>query len=104
MRVGPLCVVFSFLCLTAAQTKTIDDGVLIKNVTIVSPERSSPLAHAAVAIRDGKIAEIGTDLIAGQNPEVIDGHAGFLIPGLIDSHVHVGNQGPLGDDALEKHP
>jgi imidazolonepropionase-like amidohydrolase len=104
MRVGPLCVVFSFLCLTAAQTKTIDDGVLIKNVTIVSPERSSPLAHAAVAIRDGKIAEIGTDLIAGQNPKVIDGHGGFLIPGLIDSHVHVGNQGPLGDDALEKHP
>jgi len=104
MKVGPLCVVFSFLCLTAAQTKTIDDGVLIKNVTIVSPERSSPLAHAAVAIRDGKIAEIGTDLIAGQNPKVIDGHGGFLIPGLIDSHVHVGNEGPLGDDALEKHP
>jgi imidazolonepropionase-like amidohydrolase len=104
MKVGPLCVVFSFLCLTAAQTKTIDDGVLIKNVTIVSPERSSPLAHAAVAIRDRKIAEIGTDLIAGQNPKVIHGHGGFLIPGLIDSHVHVGNQGPLGDDALEKHP
>jgi imidazolonepropionase-like amidohydrolase len=104
MKVGPLCVVFSFLCLTAAQTKTIDDCVIIKNVTVVSPERSSPLSHAAVAIRDGKIAEIGTDLIAGQNPKVIDGHGGFLIPGLIDSHVHVGNQGPLGDDALEKHP
>lgn len=104
MRGGALCVVLSFLCLTTTQSKTIDDCLLIKNVTIVSPERSTPLAHAAVAIRDGKITEIGTDLVAGKNAKVVDGHGGFLIPGLIDSHVHVGNQGPLGDDALEKHP
>ncbi len=32
------------------------------------------------------------------------GRGGFLIPGLIDSHVHVGNMGPLDDDAIEKHP
>jgi imidazolonepropionase-like amidohydrolase len=35
---------------------------------------------------------------------VIDGQGGFLMPGLIDSHVHVGNQGPLDDNAIEKHP
>ena len=56
------------------------------------------------AIRDGRIAEIGTDLVAGPHAKQIDGHGGFLIPGLIDSHVHVGNMGPLDDDAIEKHP
>jgi imidazolonepropionase-like amidohydrolase len=104
MRAGALCVALPFLFLTTTQSRTIDDCVLIKNVTVVSPERSSPLSHATVAIRDGKIIEVGTDLGAGKNTKAIDGHGGFLIPGLIDSHVHVGNQGPLGDDALEKHP
>lgn len=92
------------ISVTVANAKAVDDGTLIKNVTVISPERSSPLAHAGVAVRDGKIAAIGTDLVAGPRAKVIDGRGGFLIPGLIDSHVHVGNQGPLDDDAIEKHP
>ena len=87
-----------------ANGKVIDNGTLIKNVTIISPERAAPLAHADVVIREGKIAEVGTHRDAGPHTKVIDGHGGFLIPGLIDSHVHVGNQGPLDDDAIEKHP
>jgi imidazolonepropionase-like amidohydrolase len=77
---------------------------VIKNVTIISSERSTSLAHASVVIRRGRIAEIGTDLVAGPHAKQIDGRGGFLIPGLIDSHVHVGNMGPLDDDAIEKHP
>src|SRR6266498_5314385 len=60
--------------------------------------------HAVVVVRDGRIAEVGTDLVAGPHAKHIDGRGGFLIPGLIDSHVHVGNMGPLDDDAIEKHP
>src|ERR1043166_10191138 len=88
----------------AAKPKVVDHGTVIKNVTIVSPERSVPLAHAAVVIRDGRVAEVGTDVVAGEHAKEIDGHGGFLIPGLIDSHVHVGNMGPLDDDAIKKHP
>ena len=90
--------------LPAADAKVVDGGTLIKNVTVISPELVAPRAHAVVVMRDGKIAEIGTDITAGAHAKVIDGHRGFLIPGLIDSHVHVGNQGPLDDDAIEKHP
>jgi hypothetical protein len=90
--------------IAGAKPKVVDDGTLIRNVTVISPERAGLLAHAAVVIRDGKIAGIGTDLKAGAHAKVIDGHDGFLIPGLIDSHVHGGNQGPLDDDAIEKHP
>jgi imidazolonepropionase-like amidohydrolase len=88
----------------AAKPKVVDDGTVLKNVTVISPERSAPLAHAVVVIRDGRIAEIGTDLVAGAHAKQIDGLGGFLVPGLIDSHVHVGNQGPLDDDAIERHP
>jgi len=87
-----------------ANAKVINEGTLLRNVTIVSPERAAPLAQANVIIRDGKIAEVGTDLVAGPHAKLIDGHGAFLTPGLIDSHVHVGNQGPLDDDAIEKHP
>ena len=95
------------ILLTGANADTpqaVDDGTAIKNVTVISSERSAPLAHATVVIRDGRIAQVGTDLVAGAHAKQIDGHGGFLIPGLIDSHVHVGNMGPLDDDAIEKHP
>lgn len=90
--------------LPLVHAEVIDDATLIKNVTVISPERDALLAHAVVAIHGGKIAAIGTDLVSGARSTVIDGRGGFLIPGLIDSHVHVGNQGPLDDDALDKHP
>src|SRR5205807_7121671 len=92
----------SFAGANVAKPKVVNDGTVIKNVTVISPERSAPLAHAVVVVRDGRIEEVGTDFVAGAKQ--IDGHGGFLIPGLIDSHVHVGNMGPLDDDEIEKHP
>ncbi|HJW37928.1 MAG TPA: amidohydrolase family protein [Candidatus Udaeobacter sp.] len=94
----------SFAGANAAKPKVVNDGTVIQNVTVISPERSAPLAHAVVVVRDGRIAEVGTDLVAGAHAKQIDGRGGFLIPGLTDSHVHVGNMGPLDDDAIEKHP
>ena len=60
--------------------KSNADGTVIKNVTVISSERSAPLAHASVVIRNGRIAEIGTDLAADLHAPLIDGHGGFLIP------------------------
>jgi imidazolonepropionase-like amidohydrolase len=42
--------------------------------------------HAFVRIRDGRIAEVSETPLRG--PREIDGTGRFLIPGLIDSHVH----------------
>jgi len=94
----------SFAGANAAKPKIVDDGTVIQNVTVISPERAAPLSHGVVVVRDGRIAEVGTDLVAGEHAKQIDGRGGFLIPGLIDSHVHVGNMGPLDDDEIEKHP
>jgi len=87
-----------------AAAKVVDDGVVIQDVTLISPERRAPLPHAVVVLRDGRIAEIGSNLVAGPRTTRVDGHGRFLIPGLIDSHVHVGSQGPLDDDAIGAHP
>ena len=82
----------------------VDQGTLIENVTLISPERSTPLLHADVVIRDGRIVEISTNLVAGPHARRMDGTGRFLIPGLIDSHVHVGHSSALDDDAIGAHP
>lgn len=88
----------------ANKKSVVDDGIVIEDVTLISPERQAPLFHAAVVIRDGRIAQIGTHLAARPHAKRIDGRNLFLIPGLIDSHVHVGQMGPLDDDAISAHP
>jgi imidazolonepropionase-like amidohydrolase len=79
-------------------------AILIQNVTLISPDRPGPIPHADVLIEYGKISKIGTNLAAAPQFERIDGSGQFLIPGLIDSHVHVGHSAALDDDAIEAHP
>ena len=94
-----------FLALALAALP-LSAATLIQDVTLISPERSAPLAHADVLIRDGKIARIGTHLPVLAGTARIDGRGRYLIPGLIDSHVHLGNGnfGPLDSDAVERYP
>jgi imidazolonepropionase-like amidohydrolase len=82
----------------------VDQGMVIENVTLISPERVAPLPHAVVVLRDGRLTEIGTNLVAGPHARRIDGGGGFLVPGLIDSHVHAGHSAALDDDAIDAHP
>ena len=88
----------------ARAQRIVDQSVVIENVTLISPERAAPLRHADVVIRDGRISEIGTNLHTGLNPRRIDGGGRFLIPGLIDSHVHAGHSAALDHDAIDSHP
>ena len=78
--------------------------IIIQNVTLISPERPRPVHHVDVLIKNGKIAKLGTNLAAGPQSQRIEGSGRFLIPGLIDSHVHVGHSAALDDDAIDAHP
>jgi imidazolonepropionase-like amidohydrolase len=89
---------------TAQAQRVFDQGIVIENVTLISSERTSALLRADVVIRDGQIVEVGTNLVAGPHARRIDGRGRFLIPGLIDSHVHVGHSAALDDDAIGAHP
>ena len=81
-----------------------DPDVIIQNVTVISPERPRPRFHTDVLVRNGRISKIGMNLVAGPHSERVDGSGRFLIPGLIDSHVHAGHSAALDDDAIDAHP
>lgn len=63
--------------------------LVIRDVTVISPERAAPLEHAYVRIRDGRITDVDTRPLRAAHE--IDGAGRFLVPGLIDSHVHLGD-------------
>jgi hypothetical protein len=96
----------SILCLLSSLQGYAADAAkswLIKDVTLISPERAAPLPHADVLIEDGSIARVGADLTA-PNAAHIDGRGRFLIPGLIDSHVHVDHLVGLDDEIIAADP
>lgn len=92
--------------LTACATHAPSSGLIISNVTVVSPERAQPLEHAYVRILDGRISELSTRPLRGA-PQ-IDGTDRYLIPGLIDSHVHLavppGFPSPMTAQQAAAHP
>ena len=74
--------------LAAAPSTALAKDLLIKNVTVISGERDAPLTGANVLVEDGRIVTLAAP--ADSDAEVtIDGTGKFLIPGLIDSHVHL---------------
>ena len=62
---------------------------LIRNVNILTAA-GPMIRNGAILIRDGKIAEIGADLVAPNDVVVIDGQGKYVTPGLIDTHSHLG--------------
>ena len=65
--------------------------IWITNVTIVSPENLADLARGSVLIENERIVRVEKKASAKPPADatVVSGEGGFLIPGLIDSHVHL---------------
>jgi imidazolonepropionase-like amidohydrolase len=59
---------------------------LIRDVRVF--DGTTVLDADSVLVRDGLIAETGTDLPEQDDVEVVEGAGGTLLPGLIDAHTH----------------
>lgn len=72
--------------------------VWIFGVTIISPENLDLIEKGSVLIENGRIVQVDRTLRAKTPPgsTVIDGRGQYLIPGLMDSHVHVSSIPGLG--------
>ncbi|WP_310555376.1 amidohydrolase family protein, partial [Flavobacterium sp.] len=63
--------------------------VHIKNANILSEDCSYFIKNQDVIVKNGKIISLGTNLVTEKTAIIIDGANKYLIPGLIDSHVHL---------------
>jgi imidazolonepropionase-like amidohydrolase len=59
----------------------------LKNVRLFNGEKMIP--RSTVIIESGKIVGVGENISIPQNARVIDGAGKTLLPGFIDSHVHI---------------
>lgn len=78
----------------------------IENATVVSPERPAPMRNVTVSIRDGRILSISRRALPrpATDAEVIDGQGLYLVPGLIDSHVHANQTHGMTPQHEAAHP
>ena len=66
---------------------------ILTNCTVVDVRKGVNAADQTIEIEAGKIAAITTGRAAGdaiEGAETIDGAGAFVVPGLIDMHVHIG--------------
>ena len=64
-------------------------SLLIRGGTLIDGTGRQPIENATILIRDGVFAEIIPQAAAPTgNIETIDARGKFLIPGLVDSHIH----------------
>ena len=65
-------------------------AIVISDVTVIDVEHETRVPRQTVVLNGNRIAEVGDarSVRAPAGARVIDGRGGFLIPGLVDAHVH----------------
>ena len=78
--------------LLAASLPALAETTVLKNVTVIDGTGAPAMPASAIVMTDGKIAWVGpvASLKAPAGATVRDMSGKYVIPGIIDSHVHVG--------------
>jgi imidazolonepropionase-like amidohydrolase len=80
------------VALLAASAPALAESTVLKNVTVIDGTGAPAKPNSAIVMTDGKIAYVGpmSGLKAPAGAKQIDLSGKFVMPGIIDSHVHVG--------------
>src|SRR5690348_9247060 len=103
-RLSPLSLLLLAIGIHSGAAASQD--LFIEHVTVVSPERDQELRNADVTIRNGVIQSVSLAraAIGVTAKQSIDGTNLYLIPGLIDSHVHLSQIPGMTEEQERAHP
>ena len=73
----------------ASQFKTLFGKLAITNVSVLSSDSQSMQEGLTVLINKNKIESVGKNIEIPSSYYIIDGTGQYLIPGLVDTHVHL---------------
>lgn len=106
-----LIILLGFISLLSCQNKgsrfIVADGILIGKVTVLSPKNDGSIDRfiGYVLTDKDRIVYAGTDKPQIEGPfTTIDGMGKFVMPGLIDSHVHLANMAGATWQHQKKYP
>lgn len=90
------------LLLLCASVKAQNEAVLLQNIHVVDV-RTGEVNLTSVLIQDGKISRIAGKISPKTEVKRIDGTGKYLIPGLVDAHIHLFQSGGIytRPDALD---
>ena len=80
--------ILSFM-LASALGLTPPAPLLIRDAVVISPQADAPRPDTDILVLDGVITAIGSEIPAPADAVVLDAEGRYVIPGLIDSHVHL---------------
>lgn len=63
--------------------------LLIRGGTVLTMNDAFDVVEGGVSIRDGRIADVGPDAERAPHDTVIDARGGYVLPGFIQTHVHL---------------
>jgi imidazolonepropionase-like amidohydrolase len=72
------------------------EEILLKDATVLTVTKGT-IKEGDVLIRDGKIAAVGRNVKASKEAKVIDLKGRYLMPGMVDTHVHLAIEGGVNE-------
>jgi len=105
MRVNLIIIFILLSALAASQPAIPSPPILIKGGTVITVT-GGIIENGDVLLENGKIAEVGKELKSPLDATIIDARGKFIMPGIIDSHSHIGVYSwpdvPAHDDGNEE--
>jgi imidazolonepropionase-like amidohydrolase len=75
------------------------DTIVIQNATVMT-EGPKGIFKGSVVVRDGKIVDLGENVMVPAGAIVIEAGGQYLIPGIIDCHSHIAGSGNINEGSV----
>lgn len=100
-----LSIIILFSCKNSDLLISLENGLVIENARIISPENQTLSSASYIVIDGDNIVYTGLDKPNLKGAfKTVDAEGKYIIPGLIDSHVHVTGTDALSDEEEMKNP
>src|SRR5690242_18940847 len=94
-----LGVLLAFAISSGAANAPDSSVLVIQNATILTVTHGV-IEHGSILIRDGKIAEVGTNVRAPKDAQVIDAGGQFVMPVIIDCDTQIAIDGSVNEGSI----
>ncbi|MGS2721660.1 amidohydrolase [Paraglaciecola aestuariivivens] len=101
-----LKLLFSFIAVfsSISPTHAEDDKIIAFTGATILPITSAPIKSGTIIIKNAKILALGTDIDIPANATVIDATGKVIMPGIVDTHSHVGASGDTNERSKKLNP